>query len=353
MPYCRKCGTELDPDSKFCHDCGNQVAPAETAPTTAAPKAKERKFPIAAIILISILAFAAVVAAITLFPLNPVSFSQSEEASAPNITTLDLMVNADVANTNIIFKELPGNQRATINVSATGSQGIFETDQPVSLSTQQKTTDQTLTYTVEISRTDSWNLVSGVHVTCEVHIDPSASLNLTVKTTAGNIYLNSDQTLTIHSLNLQTTVGSIDATVSEQTTVSESIDIKTTAGSAHLHWNEANVSGDIPITLIATTGTVTATINQGKHPSGNVTLKAETTTGGVDLALDISGGVGALIETETGILSTVNVDQTGFSSDNTPLQSDNYPAGSNFQINLKATTGTIHIDANYETGINN
>jgi hypothetical protein len=47
------------------------------------------------------------------------------------------------------------------------------------------------------------------------------------------------------------------------------------------------------------------------------------------------------------------VDQTGFSSDAAPLQSGNYPAQSNFDIALRATTGGIQIEATYEPGISN
>ena len=353
MPYCRKCGTELDPNSKFCHDCGTEVAPAPTTPTPYQAQSKKTKFPIAGVILIAILAFAAIIVAISIFPTNPVSFSQTDVASSPNVNSLNMTIIADVARANVMFKELPGNQRATTNTTATGSQGIFSSDQPISLSFKEETTDQTLTYTVEIRKTDQWNLFSNMQVTCDLVIDPTAELNLTIRTTTGEILFNSDQTVKIQSLNLRNTAGTIDATVTEKTTIAKSVQIETTAGSAHLHWNEPNVTGNIPVNLRATAGSVTATIAQEKQLSGNVTLKAETTTGEVDLALDIRGGVGAKIETESGAFSTVDIDQTGFSSNNAPLNSNNYPAESNFLITLKATTGRIHIDANYDPGINN
>lgn len=32
MPYCRKCGAELDEEAKFCSSCGTPVAPRVTEP---------------------------------------------------------------------------------------------------------------------------------------------------------------------------------------------------------------------------------------------------------------------------------------------------------------------------------
>jgi hypothetical protein len=74
-----------------------------------------------------------------------------------------------------------------------------------------------------------------------------------------------------------------------------------------------------------------------------------STTGGVNLALDIGHGVGAMIQAHS-TLGSVSVNQTGFSANKSPLQSNNYPALSNFQIDLATTTGGVHIDANSNSG---
>jgi hypothetical protein len=62
----------------------------------------------------------------------------------------------------------------------------------------------------------------------------------------------------------------------------------------------------------------------------------------------INDDVGARIEFHTDIGGT-SVDVQHFSGNQSSLQSSNYPAGSNFLVNLRATTGGIHISAIYES----
>jgi hypothetical protein len=61
----------------------------------------------------------------------------------------------------------------------------------------------------------------------------------------------------------------------------------------------------------------------------------------------IDGDVGASIESST-VIGGINEDVEKFSGNETLLQSDNYPAGSNFLVNLRTTTGGININAVYE-----
>jgi hypothetical protein len=76
-------------------------------------------------------------------------------------------------------------------------------------------------------------------------------------------------------------------------------------------------------------------------------VNAETTTGGINLAMAINDDVGARIGSHTGV-GGISVEQQGFSGNQSLLQSSNYPAGSNFLVNLRTTTGGININAAYE-----
>jgi hypothetical protein len=297
-----------------------------------------------------VLGFAVLASAIVLLPIQPVDFNQTNEASAANVSQLNMTIKADAANVYVSYRNLSGNQRAAVNVSATGSRGIFSSDQPVTLEFEERTIGSTLTYTVRISRTDSWFFTQ--NVLCYVYIDPSVALNLTVQTVAGQITFETRETLTIQNLSLETTTGNVEANLTPNVLVAGSLALRAVTGNVKLGWNGADVSENVPVTLRTTTGSAEANIIQSGHDlSGNVTLDVETTTGGIDFALDINGGVGAKIETIHTVIGGIDVEQQGFSADEAPLQSDNYPASGNFLVSLRATTGGIQVKANYESGV--
>ncbi len=88
-------------------------------------------------------------------------------------------------------------------------------------------------------------------------------------------------------------------------------------------------------------------VKQDEELRGNITLKAEATTGGVTFTINIRGDVGAKIESSATI-GGIEVDrQVRFSGTTSLLESDNYRAGSNFEVSLKTTTGGIDINAKY------
>jgi hypothetical protein len=90
-------------------------------------------------------------------------------------------------------------------------------------------------------------------------------------------------------------------------------------------------------------------VTRNSRLSGNVTVDAGTTTGSVNLSMAIQGDVGARIESQTSI-GSIAVDVQRFSGNKSPIESNKYPAGSNFLVNLRTTTGGININASYESG---
>ena len=331
MPYCRKCGAQLSDDARFCHVCGTPVtSPVAGDPRTAPLCQPVRKatFPLAAIILIAIMIFSVVAAVVVLLPFQPVEFNQQNEASAANVNSLHLNLEADIADINVNFRDLPGNQRVIVNVSATGWRGIFASDQPVTLAFKEESEGATLTYTGTILRVETWPSLYSLDVKCDVYVDPAANLNLSVRTSSGRIVMSADQNATFQGINLETTAGSVE-----------------------LFWNDAEVAGDIQVNLKTTAGGIVINVAQKRELSGNVTLNAETTAGGIVSAVNVRDNVGAKIEAITSFGET-NVRQQGFSGNQSPLQSSNYPAGSNFIINLETGAGGIDIDADYgPTGV--
>jgi DUF4097 and DUF4098 domain-containing protein YvlB len=108
---------------------------------------------------------------------------------------------------------------------------------------------------------------------------------------------------------------------------------------------KADISGNVSVNLRSTTGSVNVDLAATKL-SGNATVNARTTAGSVNLHMAIENDVGARIESDTD-LGRIAVDAERFSGDQSPIQSSNYPAGSNFLVNLRTTTGGININAAY------
>jgi len=346
MPYCRKCGAKLDEDARFCHVCGTPVASVVAAARPTAPKRRRPFYILPVAILIAVLISAVVIGALLFLPFYPVHFNQTNQVPKADVDSMLVDFQADVAQVNVFFKSLAGNM-AVLNVTAEGNVGIF--DDPngsVNVTFNQQTTNNSAIVIASVSRATRWPLSYNLEVTCDVYIDPSANLSLYVRSSVGQIVMNADTDMTLQNLDLETTTGSVDASLSKGVTVAGTVSLKTTTGSVWFRMDKADVSGNVSVNLQSTTGSVNADLTENQKLSGNVAVYARTTTGGVNLSMVIDGDVGARIESHA-YLGGINVDLQKFSGNQTSLQSDNYPAGSNFLVNLRTTTGGININAAY------
>jgi predicted membrane protein len=131
-------------------------------------------------------------------------------------------------------------------------------------------------------------------------------------------------------------------------TIAGFLSLKTTTGSVQFQMDKADVSRNVSVNLQSTTGSVNMDLTENQKLSGNVTVTARTTTGGVNLSMAIDDDVGARIESHAEI-GEISVDVQHFTGNKSPLQSNNYPAGSNLLVNLRTTTGGIHINAAYQS----
>ncbi len=353
MPYCRKCGTKLTDKQRFCHVCGTpvgQIASTYRGATTSEPQyrrpAHRAGFPVAAIAIVIIVLLIAAAFIVSFFPFQQVNFSQSNEASAPNVGMLRLVVGSEIGAVNVILRDLPGNQRAAINVSATGWRGIFGSDKPLALAFNQETTGSTLTYSVNITRAGNF-AYGNLNVTCDVYVDPSVRLDIQVSTGAGTIALDADRAAVFQNVNLKVTSGTVAATLRQDTVISGAVSLDATTGTAELNWIEAQANGTVPINVVATTGSAELNITQTKQFSGNVTVDAAATTGSVNFAMNIQNDVGARISASAA-LGGVNVNQQGFSGNTVPIQSNNYPSRNNFDVTLTTNLGSVNINAQYQ-----
>jgi hypothetical protein len=347
MAFCRKCGAKLKEDARFCHVCGTPVVAVTAAPRPAAPKRRRRVYILPVIILIAVLLTAAIVAAIIFLPVTRVNLNQTRQLdSEAGVDHLALNFQADVAQVNLFFENLP-DKMLFLNVTASGWTGLLgDPSKSLAVTFYNETINDTVTATSRVSHANVWPSLFSLNVICDIYIDPSARLNLTIHSDVGQITMNSSTHMTLEKLNLETTTGNVDAKLRQGTTVEGDISIKTTTGSIQFQMDKADVLRNISVNLQSTTGSVNMDLTENLKLAGNVTVYAQATTGSVNLSMVIDDDVGASIESET-VIGGINVDMQKFSGNETLLQSDNYPAGSNFLVNLRTSTGGININAVY------
>jgi hypothetical protein len=349
MPYCRKCGAQLDEDARFCRKCGTPVEGAPVSPSVRSRHMRShRVFP--ATILIGILLVAFLVVVFVVLPFGSVDFSQTNVVSeVSGVNTVKLNFDADVADVNIIPTDLP-NQLVKLEVNATGSSGFFgSTSHPVDVTFTNETSGNTLTVTSSVSRTQVWPFSFNLKVTCNVYVERTAILIVTAKTSVGSITLSPVfrvAPLVFQNLTLQSTTGSVNVNLTGAVDLAGDVSVSTTTGSIQFTWGGVAVSHSLGVTLASTTGSISANVSQSGAIGGNVSINAATTTGSVNWGMDISGNVGAQF-TSTTTTGSISVDVQNFSGDKSPIASSNYPAVTNFIVNSQSTTGSVHIAASY------
>jgi uncharacterized membrane protein YvbJ len=347
LPYCRRCGTKLDEDAHFCHRCGTPVAVYVPPPARAVPDRPIRKEPvvIAAVALIAILLVAVVVVAIIAAPTGSVNFNQTDLDSHQGINTLNLNFQADNAQVDIITQNIPS-QNILIITSASGSKGILDSNNPVKVTFTNETQNNVLTINTKVTEANGF-FKNNFHVTCTIYVNPALNLNLNVTTQAGKITLDSEKPAVFQSVNLQAKAGNVEVNL-QNATVPGNFVVKTSAGSVYYGLSQVSVLGNQTVDLQSNAGSVTVDITQTKTMQGNLHVNARTDVGSVNVNLVIDGDVGAKLVSNSS-LGSIHTDTQNFSGDQSPIQSNNYPAASNIEINSQTNLGGININGAYQS----
>ena len=351
MPYCRKCGTKLEDYDRFCPKCGTPIIVAP--PLSTQPLQPERPVPplrkdpliLVGISLIVILVTAVVIAVFMTAPMSTWDFSRSFEDEKPNVETLNLNFETNIGEVNVTPLKIENNNIG-IYINANGSRGMFGSSEiPVSVSFENQTDGETLTVNSKLFFDNAMAMRMNVRV--EIFVNPALKLNLNVTTEAGSINLAVDRAVTFQSLNFQTRAGSVDVSM-HNTNIAGNISLATKAGSVYFGMSQSIVEGNKTVNVESNAGSVTIDITQTKFMQGNMQVNAKTSLGSVDVGLEIDGDVGAKITSRTN-LGSINANTNNFSGNQTPIQSDNYPAASNIEIDCTTNLGSVNIDANYKS----
>ncbi len=302
---------------------------------------------IGAIVLIAILVVGVVVAALFAASYATVNINQSYQDNTVGINKLNLNVQTEALKVNV-FTQKVSNNNFLITLDGTASKGINSgsgSGSPIQVEFNNDTVaGDELTMTMKITQS---NVFSRYNVKCDIYVNPDVIRNLNVTSQAGQVSFTADKPVTFESLSLQSQAGAVQANL-ENMTVAGNVTLRTQAGSIDFRMNEAKVEGNNTVTLQTNAGSVTMDITETKALQGNLMVNAVTDLGSVNVGLVVDDGVGAKIVSQTN-LGSVHVDVQHFSGNQSPIQSDNYPAASNIEIYSKTNLGSININANYQS----
>ena len=336
----------------FCHKCGTPVItynPPPATPSKPLPPLRKDPIVIGAVALVAILVTAVVIAAVFVAPFSAWGTSSSFTDQTEGVKTLNLNFDTDVGRVTIFTSKI-GDNNIGIFIQGNGSRGIRGGENPLSVTFANQTADDILTVDAKVAVEDA--LSGTANVVCQIFVDPALKLNLNVTSTTGQVSFSADKPTTIQSLTLRATTGEVEANLQSNVTVTGNLTLSTTTGAVNYRMAETNVVGNCSVNLESTTGAVNMDITQTRTLQGNLAVDAETVTGSINLGLIIDGGVGAKITSETNAFGDIQTNLNNFSGSKSPIQSNNYPANSNIEINNRVSgIGSIYIDANYKTQV--
>ncbi|NIR87855.1 zinc ribbon domain-containing protein, partial [Candidatus Bathyarchaeota archaeon] len=231
MPYCWKCGAELDEEAKFCPTCGTPVAPPVTELERRRIK-REKRRPIStsAVVLIVLVVIATVSIVLAFLPVRLVDEEEGRSvAYQAGVDVVNLDFITDVGHVNIVFQDLT-EKLVTLNVSATGRTGVLVSPNNLfDLTFDYTIADNVLTVISEVDTVGGvWPWYSGLRVTCDLRIDPSLNASLDVNTSVGRIVMDTQAGVVLNSLGLEATTGGVEVDLVEDVVVTGDVSVKTT-----------------------------------------------------------------------------------------------------------------------------
>lgn len=302
---------------------------------------------IAAIVLVALLVVGVVVAALLAAPFSNVNIGQTIQDKTVNVDKLNLNFDSTAAKVNVFTQNIDNNN-FVISIEGSASKGIFggNTESPVQVTFYNGTVNGVQTVTAKLEESTAF---SRYNVVCNIYVNPALTLNLNVTSQAGQVSLTADKPATFESLNLQTSAGAVQANL-QNATVAGNVTLRTQAGTVDFRTSQIIIEGNNTVDLHSNAGSVNMDITQTQSLQGNLQVNAVTELGSVNVGLQIDGDVGAKITSQTN-LGNIHVTQQNFSGNQSPIQSDNYPAQSNIEINNKTNLGSININAQYQSTV--
>jgi len=369
--YCPSCGSELPPNANFCPECGlsfdnakstaqpvPSIAPRRSppserpvqAPAPAQPVARPRDKPKASKIIISaILVFAllgSVFAVVTVVTWGTYTSDASySHVPATPSSTSTWIFHADLADMNIIYTSNASAPEVQVNVHYDFAGAFLAGKTAGDLFTEDWDNASTVKH-FYLNSKNWWTFPMIENNLVTITLRTGVEYNITATTATGSSTITVPNNENLTSLAIQSSTGSISASLGTNITVFGNVTINSMTGSSSLVvGNSTNVTG--PIGVSASTGSVHLDI-QDNCKVGIVMLHASTGNIAADIGnSNLTGGFSA--ETSTGssqlrLTGTILGDDINASASTGSVDTwlTNITYASNIHFNIMVSTGSIY-----------
>ena len=305
----------------------------------------EGSFAITVAALIVVLVVVLAIAAVLFLPVKAVNFNEYRSVrSETGVNKLNLKLSTDIGEIRIIYTNLSG-QALNLHVNGKGSVGYLMDPNSISLDFVQSTSADTAIVNATINVKDRLLGASNLNLHCDVLVDSSMRSKLDLSTSAGSIMVNTTNATAFDQIKLSAKAGSVTLQVVSGVSLYGDVSLSTNFGASILDWTNPIVKQNIAVETSTRAGGVELHLSQTTPMSKTVTFNGTTATGGVSLNMDITGHIGATINSTSNLGGVHVVSRTGFVGDDKDLSSTNYPDDGDLVVHLRTNVGGVEVNA--------
>lgn len=304
----------------------------------------------AAIVIVIAVIIAGISLPLVLLDFRTVSIDEVNTVASDSSGRLRLQVTATVGELRIAFQPMEG-EAVRVRSDVQGHANIFGKGSPLRVNmTSENATDalgRMQAVNVTLDTYAPWPNYSLRNVSFTITINESLRTSLNLSVTTGGIALTTGSRVVLEGLELNSTAKGAVVNLENGTVLAGDMRIQTATGGSTLSWNNVTVDGSRHLTLIESSGPITARFQQHAPMGGNVNVKVDDTVGMVDLGLYLDSGVSAKVVCYWTLGEPKVVDLGGFDGTASAFQSDNYPEGDWLRVQVNQTLGNIHVEGRW------
>jgi hypothetical protein len=304
------------------------------------------KLSAAALAIVIVVIIAGISLPLLFIDFRTVSVNEVNAVPSGGSGRIDLQVTATVGELEIVFTPME-NDAVRVRSNVQGRANLFGDGSPLRVNmTSEDRTDalgsiQAVNITLNTYAPWPHYALDKVNFTIAVNENLRTSLNLSV--TTGGIALTTARGVVIEGLELNSTAKGASVSLENGTVLAGNARIQTATGGSVLSWNNVTVEGSRNLTLIESSGPITARFHQYLPMGGNMNVKVADTVGEVQMSFGLGGQVSAGVVCSWNLGEPDVVDLGGFGGTAASFRSQNYPSADLFRVQVNQTLGNIHV----------